>query len=69
MKLKQYDFNFKDLFFIPITISILIISIITFTIFYLISLPSQCILYIVEKEEFKKNSLDFKKNNSYNKEC
>ena len=69
MKLKQYDFNFKDLFFIPIAISILIISIITFTILYLISLPSQCILYIVEKEEFKKNSLDFKKNNSYNKEC
>jgi hypothetical protein len=69
MKLKQYDFNFKDILFIPFALSILIISIITFTILYLISLPSQCILYIVEKEEFKKNSLDFKKNNSYNKEC
>lgn len=69
MKIKQYYLNFKDILFIPFALSILIVSIITFTILYLISLPSQCILYIAEKEEFKKNSLDFKKNNSYNKEC
>jgi hypothetical protein len=69
MKLKFDKFDFFNLLIIPIYLIIIIFSIITFTILYLISLPSQCILYIVEKEEFKKNSLDFKKNNSYNKEC
>lgn len=62
MKLKQYNFTFKDLIFIPFAISILIISAIAFIFLYLISLPSQCILYVVEKEEFKKKSLDKQKN-------
>lgn len=61
MKFNFYEIDFFDLLIIPIYLIIIIFSYTIFFILYLLSLPSQFILTVVEREESKKNSLDIEK--------